>query len=223
MQGAKVVSENFRSEVNAPSPAAVHDAQHTATPQSLMKPSSVTSTNPRDLSGEWRMDEVLQVFPSAHRALLRKYQIYRFGGRGSSGFQPGDSLATVAKNYGVDLDEVTEHIKRSQERVKHLEITPRETADLLKEGKIKLLDLRAAAEANDTGSIPGSMLVDQILAQEIIQSWPRDTPIAMICHHGIRTLDAADYLRGYGFANAKSMSGGIDAWSLDVDPSVPRY
>ena len=44
-----------------------------------------------------------------------------------------------------------------------------------------------------------------------------------MCHHGVRSLDAAAYLRGHGFVNAKSMSGGIDAWALQIDPSTPRY
>jgi rhodanese-related sulfurtransferase len=72
-------------------------------------------------------------------------------------------------------------------------------------------------------NIAGSVLVDQSLAQEIMQTWAKDTAIVTMCHHGIRSLDAAAYLRGHGFANTKSMSGGIDAWSVEVDSSIPRY
>ena len=43
------------------------------------------------------------------------------------------------------------------------------------------------------------------------------------CHHGMRSLAALDLLRGAGFANVRSLSGGIDAWAREVDPSVPRY
>ena len=43
------------------------------------------------------------------------------------------------------------------------------------------------------------------------------------CHHGLRSLAALDLLRGAGFANVRSLQGGIDAWSVDVDPEVPRY
>jgi rhodanese-related sulfurtransferase len=178
--------------------------------------------DPKHLSGAWRMDEVLQVFPSAQRALLEKYHINRLGDRSSSGFQPTDSLATVAMIHRVDVNEVVEHIKKSQEMVKDLEITAHETAELLKEGKVVLLDVRAP-QAYATASIPGSVRVEYVLAQEIVQSWPKDTPIVLICHHGMRSLDAADCLRHYGFTNAKSLSGGIDAWSLEIDPSVPRY
>jgi rhodanese-related sulfurtransferase len=176
----------------------------------------------RSLSGAWRMDEVLRVFPSAERALSQNYHINPLVGPSSVGFQPADSLATVAMTLGVDVNEVIEHIKRIQDTVKDLEITPRETAELMRAGKIRLLDVREP-EAYAVASVPGSMLVDQALAEEIVRCWPKDTPLVLICHHGVASLNAADYLRGYGFANAKSLSGGIDAWSLEIDPSVPRY
>src|ERR687887_1684661 len=102
---------------------------------------------------------------------------------------------------------------------KDLEISPRETADLLKQQKIKLLDVRTPEEYA-IASVPGSVLVDQSLAQEILQTWPKDTAIVTMCHHGMRSLDAAAYLRGHGFANTRSMSGGIDAWALEIDSAV---
>ncbi|PYS43321.1 MAG: molybdopterin-synthase sulfurylase [Acidobacteria bacterium] len=184
-----------------------------------MEPKAPVSTDPKDLSGAWTMQQVTTVFPSAQRALFQKYHV---GGCSSCGFQPADTLATVAINHGLDVNEVVEHIQRSQEIEKDLEITPRETAELLKEGTIKLLDVRTPEEYA-IASVRGSMLADQSLAQEILQTWPKDTAIVTICHHGIRSLDAAAYLRGHGFANVKSMSGGIDGWSLQIDASVPRY
>ena len=71
--------------------------------------------------------------------------------------------------------------------------------------------------------IEGCRLVDDALAKEIVETWPKDTPIVTVCHHGVRSLDAAVYLRGQGFTKTRSMSGGIDVWSMTVDPSVPRY
>jgi len=53
--------------------------------------------------------------------------------------------------------------------------------------------------------------------------WPKDTLIIFYCHFGQRSLDAASYFAGHSFSNARSMTGGIDAWSLTVDSSVPRY
>jgi len=185
----------------------------------LMQPKAAVSTDPKDLSGAWTMQQVTTVFPSAQRALFQRYHV---GGCSSCGFQPTDLLTTVAMNHGLDVNEVVEHIKRSQEMEKDLEITPRETAELLKGGKIKLVDVRTPEEFA-IASVPGSVLVDQSLAQEMMQTWPKDTAIVTMCHHGMRSLDAAAYLRGHGFTNAKSMSGGIDAWSVQIDSAIPRY
>jgi rhodanese-related sulfurtransferase len=185
----------------------------------LIEPKQPVSTDPKDLSGAWTMQQVTSVFPSAQRALFQKYHV---GGCSSCGFQPTDTLATVAMSHGLDVNEVVEHIHRSHEMEKDLEISPRETAELLKEGKIKLLDVRTPEEYA-IASVAGSVLVDQSLAQEIMQTWPKDAAIVTLCHHGMRSLDAAAYLRGHGFANAKSMTGGIEAWALQIDSSVSRY
>ena len=48
-------------------------------------------------------------------------------------------------------------------------------------------------------------------------------PVVCICHHGVRSLQAARLLMHQGFAQVHDLSGGIDAWSREVDPSVPRY
>jgi rhodanese-related sulfurtransferase len=165
------------------------------------------------------MQQVTTVFPSAQRALFQRYHV---GGCSSCGFQPTDTLSTVAMNHGLDVNEVVVHIQKSQDMEKDLEITPRETAELLKQGKIKLLDVRTPEEYA-IASVAGSLLVDQNLAQEIMQTWPKDEAIVTMCHHGMRSLDAAAYLRGHGFSNTRSMSGGIDAWTLQIDSSVPRY
>src|SRR5437879_5184624 len=121
----------------------------------LMEPRAPLSTDPKDLSGAWTMQQVTTVFPSAQRALFQKYHV---GGCSSCGFQPTDTLGTVAMNHGLDVKEVVEHIKKSQEMEKDLEITPQETAELLKQGKIKLLDVRTPEEYA-IASVAGSVLV----------------------------------------------------------------
>ena len=158
------------------------------------------------------MHRVTTVFPSAQRALFQKYHV---GGCGSCGFSPADTLAAVAARNGLDVNEVIGHIKWTHGIEQDVEITPRETAGLLKQGRIKLLDVRAPEEFQ-TSSVPGSLLVDHALAEEIRNVWPKDTRIVTICHHGIRSLDAAIYLRGLGFKNVKSVMGGIDAWFKQI-------
>jgi rhodanese-related sulfurtransferase len=50
-----------------------------------------------------------------------------------------------------------------------------------------------------------------------------DHPIACLCHHGMRSLQVAHFLTQSGFGDVVNLQGGIDAWSQQVDPSVPRY
>jgi len=50
-----------------------------------------------------------------------------------------------------------------------------------------------------------------------------DAPIVVICHHGMRSLQVVNWLREQGINHCASMAGGIDRWSREIDPSVPRY
>jgi rhodanese-related sulfurtransferase len=216
---ATLLSRIFGKKTPSTPDVNVNDELDVRALKPLMQPKPAVSTDPKDLSGDWTMQQVTTVFPSAQRALFQKYHV---GGCSSCGFQPTDTLGTVVMSHGLNINEVVGHIQRSQEMEKEIEITPRETAALLKEGKVKLLDVRTPQEYA-IANIAGSVLVDQSLAQEIMQKWPKDTAIVTMCHHGMRSLDAAAYLRGHGFADTKSMSGGIDAWSVAIDSSIPRY
>lgn len=51
----------------------------------------------------------------------------------------------------------------------------------------------------------------------------RDRPIVVYCHHGVRSLQVAAWLKSHGFADVRSMAGGIDRWSVEIDPGLPRY
>ena len=51
----------------------------------------------------------------------------------------------------------------------------------------------------------------------------RDRPLVVYCHHGIRSLHAALALRSRGYTQARSLRGGIDRWSAEIDPAMPRY
>ena len=111
------------------------------------------------------MQQVLNVYPSAQRALFQKYHV---GGCSSCGFQPYDPLELVCANHGLDVGEVIESIKESHEVEGELEVTPQLVAQQLKRGEIKLLDVRTPEEYAIT-RIAESTLVDQDLATEIIE------------------------------------------------------
>ncbi len=166
------------------------------------------------------MQEVLETFKGARRALFTRYHI---GGCSSCGFHPSDTLENVlAKHNVLDVEEVIEHIKKADDLDRKIQVKPQEVAGLLKEAKVKLLDARQDFEW-EVAHIEGARLISSELVQEIMQKWKKDTPIVFYCHHGMRSLDAASYFIGHGFTNVRSMEGGIDAWSLEIDPKVPRY
>ena len=52
---------------------------------------------------------------------------------------------------------------------------------------------------------------------------PDDQPIVVICHHGVRSHYAALWLEEAGFGDVASLQGGLDAWSAEIDPDLPRY
>ena len=58
---------------------------------------------------------------------------------------------------------------------------------------------------------------------ELLESLGADHPIACLCHHGMRSLQVANYLTQSGFTEVVNLQGGIDAWSRQTDPSVPLY
>ena len=95
-------------------------------------------------------------------------------------------------------------------------------ARLLREGAaLRLFDVRTPEE-RAIAAIPGSCLLDAETAAEV-ESLPKDAMLVFHCHHGGRSQQAADHFRSLGFRNVHNLKGGIDAWSREVDPSVPRY
>ena len=167
------------------------------------------------------MRELLEQFPGAQRALFRKYHI---GGCSSCGFSPEETLAGVcARNENLDVDEVIEHIVASDAADRAMQIEPRELSERMKNGgKIRLLDVRTREE-HDAVKIDNATLFTQEVMQEILSKWAREDLLVVYDHQGTRSMDATAYFQGHGFENVKSLRGGIDAWSVDVDPKLPRY
>ena len=86
-----------------------------------------------------------------------------------------------------------------------------------------LLDVREPWEYQ-TASIPGSTLIPKNEnPARAHQELDEEAPILVLCHHGARSLSVAAWLRQQGFDKAQSVSGGIDAWSRLIDPTIPRY
>jgi len=167
------------------------------------------------------MQQVLEAFPGARRALFRQYHI---GGCSSCGFPPTETLgALCARNGNLAVAEVLAQLRKSHEQDQQVLISPSELAERLRQpGPPRLLDIRSREEW-EAAHLEGARLLSQELMQEILARWPRTERVVICDHDGRQGLDAAAYFAGHGFTKARCLRGGIDAWSREVDPTVPRY
>jgi rhodanese-related sulfurtransferase len=103
-----------------------------------------------------------------------------------------------------------------------LTIEPGKVVEMLQNReKFLLLDCREPWE-NRTARIEGSTLIPMRDIPHKLQRIPTDQPVVVYCHAGMRSLDVASWLRQQGY-DARSLSGGIDRWATEVDPTIPRY
>jgi rhodanese-related sulfurtransferase len=106
------------------------------------------------------------------------------------------------------------------------EIAPAEVKRRLDAGdKLHLIDVRepnefAMARIEGSELIPMRQVPGELQA---LEARADEAPLIVFCHHGVRSLNVVNWLRQQGVEACQSMAGGIDAWSLGIDPSVPRY
>ena len=85
-----------------------------------------------------------------------------------------------------------------------------------------VIDVREAWEY-ELCRIPGAQLLPM---NDIPAKWherPRESDIVVVCHHGMRSLQVANYLVRAGFGRVYNLNGGVAAWADQVDPAMPRY
>jgi monothiol glutaredoxin len=91
-----------------------------------------------------------------------------------------------------------------------------------RDGSITLVDVRPPAE-RDIAAVTAPFEGLEEGGLERLLALPKDAPLAFLCHHGGRSAQAAMYFAQQGFSDLYNVVGGIDAWSVQVDPAVPRY
>jgi rhodanese-related sulfurtransferase len=103
------------------------------------------------------------------------------------------------------------------------EVSAAEAAALLRENRARLIDVREPWEY-ETTHVEGSVLLPmgEIPARAAQELRPQER-LVILCHHGVRSMNVTAWLRRQGFEQAQSVRGGIDAWSVEVDPSIARY
>jgi adenylyltransferase/sulfurtransferase len=107
-----------------------------------------------------------------------------------------------------------------------LEISVRDLQARLQGGEPpRLIDVREPHE-HATARIEGAELIPMNTVPQRLQyldGLADDAPLVVFCHHGMRSLMVVNWLREHGVANCTSLAGGIDQWSREADPAVPRY
>jgi len=107
-----------------------------------------------------------------------------------------------------------------------LEITPQEVTQRLAAGEqLALIDVREPGEVQ-LARIEGAELIPMRTVPAELQRLEAHAGQALLivfCHHGVRSLNVVNWLREQGVSACRSMAGGIDRWSREIDPSVPRY
>ncbi len=103
-------------------------------------------------------------------------------------------------------------------------LDPAEVARRLKERpkEVVLLDVREPHE-REVARIDPSLHIPMNEVPERLGEIPQDRELIVYCHGGARSMMVAGFLSGRGYRSVANLAGGIDAWSVEVDPNVPRY
>jgi rhodanese-related sulfurtransferase len=104
-----------------------------------------------------------------------------------------------------------------------MEIEPQALAEMMNghERKPFLIDCREPWEF-EIARIEGATLIPLQQVPQSLERIPKDVPVVVYCHHGMRSLNVTGWLRQRGI-EAQSLRGGIDCWSVEIDSAVPRY
>src|SRR5207247_11034109 len=132
-------------------------------------------------------------------------------------------VADYRRDDQLHAQEIIEPIVASESAERTMRIEPRQLADRIARcEQVYLLDVRTREEY-DAVKIDNAQLFTHELMQQLLSDWSRENLLVIYDHQGTRSLDAAAYFQGHGFESVKSLRGGIDAWSVDVDPKLRRY
>lgn len=170
----------------------------------------------QDVTADSKMGEILEALPGAKRALFARYHL---GGCQSCAFSDQETLAELAARSELDAAELLGHLLASHEHDLSMLIEPVEAQKIL--GECRLIDVRTREE-HEAVVIAGSEFLTQELQQAVFAGDP-GAKIVLYDHSGRHVLDQVAWFRGHGLHATFGLRGGIDAWSREVDPKIPRY
>jgi rhodanese-related sulfurtransferase len=173
-----------------------------------MEVSDITTSTPMGL--------ILETLPGAKRAIFARYHL---GGCQSCAFSNEETLAQLCARSEIPADEALEHLLTSHVHDSAMLMEP--AAANAEISNLRLIDLRTREE-HEAVVIPGSELFTQELQQQLFAGDPQ-TRILLYDHSGRNVLDQVAWFRGHGLNETYGLRGGIDTWSQEIDPSLPRY
>jgi rhodanese-related sulfurtransferase len=176
--------------------------------------------NRSDLTVTTPMGVIMETLPGAQRALFARYHL---GGCQSCAFSNVETLAELCeRSENLPADEVLQHLLDSDEHDAGMLIEPVELKNRLAgDSPPRLVDLRTREE-HEAVAISGSEMFSQDLQQAIFSGDPAQ-PVVLYDHTGRGVLDQVSWFRGHGLKETYGLRGGIDGWSREVDPTLPRY
>lgn len=145
----------------------------------------------------------------------------------ANGLEIAFDLASAQRARGATIDwtktphgeGLAIHLPMAPSAVKSLDVHALKRR--LDAGDITVIDVRPPQDRAGAPFARAEILDAETHAR--LASLPKDTPLAFLCHHGNSSRGAAEHFREHGFKDVYNIEGGIDAWSREIDPSVPRY
>lgn len=166
------------------------------------------------------MGEILAAYPGARRALFSRYHL---GGCQSCGFPNDETIASLcARNAAIPPEEMIAHLAAAHEHDSSMLLSASAVRDMLASPTPPLLIDCRTREEHDAVKIPGSVFLTQDSQQKLFAQDPQQS-IVLYDHQGRHALDTCAWFVGHGMANTRVLLGGIDAWSREIDSSLPRY
>jgi rhodanese-related sulfurtransferase len=163
--------------------------------------------------------DVAQHYPEAIACLRRRFGVT------VDEADMGKSLKDLSVEYGLPPAQILfMEIQLSARNQRVHQLTPNEAQALRDtEPGLIVLDAREPSEWAHHEGIAGAFRCEEEVLNEVVLGNPPTTPFLLYCHFGVRSLDLAHWMADQGYTALFVIKGGLDAWSVQVDPSVPRY
>jgi rhodanese-related sulfurtransferase len=167
------------------------------------------------------MKEVETTFPFARAMLHAKFHV---GGCASCGFEPAETISEVAQKHSKNGDAMLEALNEGIRDMFDAQIDVQNASTMLKSiDDVLVVDVREAWEFEICRLSEKAILLNEKTMPLVFEKGQSAKHVIVYCHHGVRSLNAALYMRQNGLPQAVSLKGGIDKFAQSVDPSIPRY